>query len=589
MPAEELLRSIAKKTEESEYYTPIPDGYRLGQTKYIIITGSVMSGLGKGIFSASLGKLLGDSGFACSPIKFDGYLNVDAGTLNPYRHGEVFVLDDGTESDMDLGTYERFLDKNISKENYLTGGKIFTAVLGKERSGKYLGRDVQFIPHVTGEIKGFLRELALKTKADIVLVEVGGTVGDIENQYFIEAMSQLAYEEGRENTCFVNVTYVIKPEFLGEQKSKPAQMGIKALMELGIQPDIIACRSKNPVTQKVREKISIYSNVPLQNVVSVHDMESIYTVPTLLKEAQIDRIVCERLGLKNGKKAESKEWVQFVDNLTHPKREITIGMTGKYTGLRDSYASILMALEHAGAKTQTKISIRWIEVTEIETGKITVEEALKGLAGVIVPGGFGKRGTEGKIACIKYLRENKIPYLGLCFGFQMALIEFARNVCGLKDANSTEIEPDCKYQVIDILPEQKKIEGLGGNMRLGGRDVEIKKGTMAHKLYGSLKVRERFRHRYECNPEYIGTFEKKGIVFSGKAPDYPIMQILELPGHPFFVGTQFHPEFTSRPLSPNPLYVAFVEAAIRQGQMHGKNKGNSEKSAKVEAKLKKRV
>jgi CTP synthase len=564
MPADELLRSIAKKTEESEYYTPVPDGYRPGRTKYIIITGSVMSGLGKGIFSASLGKLLQDGGYACSPIKFDGYLNVDAGTLNPYRHGEVFVLDDGTESDMDLGTYERFLDQNISKENYLTGGKIFNSILNKERGGKYLGRDVQFIPHVTGEIKRFLRELALSRKADIVLVEVGGTVGDIENQYFIEAMRQLAYEEGRENACFVNVTYVIKPEFLGEQKSKPAQMGVKALMELGIQPDIIACRSATPVTQKVREKISIYSNVPLKNVVSIHDRESIYTVPTMLKEAHVDRIVCERLGLKNGRHPEPKQWRQFVRNITFPKREVTVGITGKYTGLRDSYASILMALEHAGAKFRTKINIKWIETTDIENGKLKVEDALSGVSGVIVPGGFGKRGTEGKIACIKYLREKKIPYLGLCFGFQMALIEFARDVCGLKDANSTEIEPDCKYQVIDILPEQKKIEGLGGNMRLGGRDVEVKKGTMAHKLYGSVRVRERFRHRYECNPEYIGMFEKNGIVFSGKAPEYPIMQILELKGHPFFLGTQFHPEFTSRPLRPNPCYVGFVEACIRQ-------------------------
>jgi len=567
MPSDEVFRDIAKKTEESEYYTLIPEGYEKGRTKYIIVTGSVMSGLGKGIFSASLGKLLGDSGFNCTPIKFDGYLNVDAGTLNPYRHGEVFVLDDGTESDMDLGTYERFLDKNITKNNYLTGGKIFTAILNKERSGKYLGRDVQFIPHVTGEIKKFLRDLAMKSKADVLLVEVGGTVGDIENQYFIEAMRQLAYEEGRENTCFVNVTYVIEPEFLGEQKSKPAQMGIKQLMQLGIQPDFVVCRSKTPVTTKVREKISVYSNVPIENVVSAHDRKTVYTVPTMLKEAKMDKIICKRLGLKNGKTPESKEWLEFVENLINPEHEITVGITGKYTGLRDSYASILTALEHARAKFKTKVNIKWIETTEIENGKLSVEEAMKDVDGVIVPGGFGKRGTEGKIACIKYLRENKIPYHGMCFGFQMAIIEFARNICGLRDANSTEIEPDCKYQVIDILPEQKKIEGLGGNMRLGGRNIDVKPGTFASKLYGERKsVRERFRHRFECNPEYIETFEKKGLVFSGKAPDYPIMQILELPGHPFFVGTQFHPEFTSRPLTPNPLYVGFVEAALKHNK-----------------------
>ncbi len=541
----------------------MPSGYKAGKTKYIIITGSVMSGLGKGIFSASLGKLLEDQGLVCSPIKFDGYLNVDAGTLNPYRHGEVFVLDDGLECDMDLGTYERFLDKNLTKDNYLTGGKIFTTILERERKGKYLGRDVQFIPHVTGEIKRFLRLLAMNSNADIVLIEVGGTVGDIENQYFIEAMRQLAYEEGKGNACFVNVTYVLEPRFLGEQKSKAAQLGIRRLMELGIQPDVIACRATNPVSEKVREKISIYSNVPIENVVSVHDMESIYLIPEHLHNAGLDKSILSLLNLKPKKKRDAREWNAMLENIKKPKREITIGITGKYTGLRDSYASIIKALEHAGAKTSSKVRIRWIETTEIENGKVAVADALKDLDGIIVPGGFGKRGAEGKIECIRYARENNLPYLGLCFGFQMAIIEFARNVCGLEDANSTELEPQCKHPVIDLLPEQKKIEGLGGNMRLGGRDVLVKEGTLAWQLYGKkTRIRERFRHRYECNPEYIETFEKNGIVFSGKAPKYPIMQILELPTHRFFLGTQYHPEFTSRPLKPNPCYLGFVEACL---------------------------
>jgi len=563
----EMLHSLAKKSAEHEFYTPVPEGYRAGKTKYVIVTGSVMSGLGKGIFSASLGKVLEDYGFVCSPIKFDGYLNFDAGTLNPYRHGEVFVLDDGTESDMDLGTYERMLDKNISADNYLTGGKIFAQVLERERRGKYLGRDVQFIPHVTGEIKRFLRRLAIKTKADIVMVEVGGTVGDIENQYFIEAMRQLAYEEGKENCCFVNVTYVLEPAFLGEQKSKAAQIGIKQLMELGIQPDIIACRASNPVSEKVREKISVYSNVPMDRVMSIHDRESIYTIPDMLYDAGIDKAVLGMLGLRKRAKLNRrklKEWHSFIRNILAPKKEILVGMTGKYTGLRDSYASILKSLEHAGAHAGAHVKIKWIETTDIEKGIVSVEDALTDVDGIIVPGGFGKRGTEGKIACVKYARENNIPYFGLCLGFQIALIEFARSVCKLKGANSTEMERAPKHPVVDVLPDQKRIEGLGANMRLGGKDVLVKKVTLAFRHYGNKTlIRERFRHRYECNPEYIGAFERHGLVFSGKAPKYPIMQILELPKHPFFVGVQFHPEFTSRPLRPNPLYLGFVKACVR--------------------------
>ncbi|MFH1409287.1 MAG: CTP synthase [Nanoarchaeota archaeon] len=541
----------------------MPEGYVPRKTKYIITTGTVMSGLGKGIFSSSLAQLLQARGLTVAPIKLEGYLNFDSGTLNPFRHGEVFVLDDGLECDMDLGTYERFLHLDLTKDNFMTAGKLFSTILDRERKGKYLGRDVQFIPHVTGEIKRVLRALALKKKADVVLVEIGGTVGDLENSYYLEAMRELNYEEGQGNVCFVTLTYILEPGFLGEQKSKAAQLGIKHLLSLGIQPHIIACRSENPVTEKVREKISIFSNVPLERVISSHDVKSIYHIPLALKAAKLDDEVIKMLNLKAG--ADSghiKKWEAFVNNILHPKDGITIGITGKYTGLRDSYASIIKALEHAGGHEAVKVNIKWIETTDVERGPASVAEAMKGLSGIIVPGGFGKRGTEGKIACIQYAREHNLPYLGLCLGFQMAVIEYARNVCGLEDANTTEVEPETKHPVIDILPEQKALESLGGTMRLGGHDVEIKKDTQAWELYGKKEtIRERFRHRYECNPDYLDRLKEKGLVFSGKAPKEQIMQILELPGHPFFIGTQFHPEFTSKPLTSHPLYDGFVKAA----------------------------
>jgi CTP synthase len=563
-----ILDDIAQKSQEHEFYTPIPEGYKTGKTKFIIIYGTVMSGIGKGIFSSSLAKLMQEKGLKVEAIKFDGYLNIDAGTLNPYRHGEVFVLDDGTECDMDLGTYERILHFNLSKDNYMTGGKIFSSVLDKERKGKYLGRDVQFIPHVTGEIKRFMRKLAIKSDADIIFMEVGGTVGDIENQYCIESIRELAYEEGQDNVCNVALTYVLEPQFLGEQKSKAAQQGIKLLHSNGIHPQIIACRSHNPVTEKVREKISIYSNVPMNNVVSLHDLDSIYNIPEHLRKTGIAGEIIEILELKDRvreKPEAEKEWNDFIRKLNNPKKTVKIGITGKYTGLRDSYASILKALEHAGAWNETDISISWIETTKLDKDPSMVEEYLKDLDGIIVPGGFGKRGSEGKINCIRYARENNIPYLGLCFGFQMAIIEFARTVCGLKDANSTELDPQAKHPVIDILPEQKDIDSLGGNMRLGGHDVLIEKETMAYELYNKKdKVRERFRHRFECNPDYIEALQKKGMVFSGYAKGKKIMQILEIPDHRFFVGVQFHPEYTSRPLDPNPLYIGFLKACIEK-------------------------
>jgi len=565
----DLLASTSDKSaEETEFFSAVPDGYKKGKTRYCFVFGTVMSGLGKGIFSSCLAKLMKDKGLKVAPIKLEGYLNIDSGTLNPLRHGEVFVLDDGMECDMDLGTYERMLDINLSKANFTTSGQIFRSILNKERHGDYLGRDVQMIPHVTGEVKLKLRQLAMQSDADMVFVEIGGTVGDLENAYYIEALRELAYEEGPNSCCFVALTYILEPKTLGEQKSKAAQLGIKQLMQLGIQPDIIACRAANPATEKVRQKISLYSNVPLNRVFSMHDSASIYTIPAMLRECGLDFEVArllkidDRINLRHERKAWAK-WCDFTDKIGTAKHNITVGITGKYTSVRDSYASIINALEHAGIGLGCNVDIKWIETTDITDNNVAGH--LADVDGIIVPGGFGTRGAEGKIACIKYARENNLPYLGLCFGFQLAVVEFARNVCGLKGVNTTEIDPNCNEPVIDILPEQKKIEGLGGNMRLGGRDVKLKPDTLAHKLFAKAdSVRMRFRHRYEVDPRYIELLEEHGMVFSGKAPDQPIMQILELPRNPFFMGTQAHPCLTSRPLKPQPMFVGLVAAATQK-------------------------
>ena len=566
--SKELLAKVGDVSTETEYFSPMPAGYRKGKCRYVIVMGTVMSGLGKGIFSSCLGKLLQDKGLKVSPIKLEGYLNIDSGTLNPFRHGEVFVLDDGMECDMDLGTYERMLDQDLTRANFSTSGQIYRSVLDKERHGDYLGRDVQMIPHVTGEVKLKLRQLAMESDADVVFVEIGGTAGDLENAFYIEAMRELAYEEGPESCCFVALTYILEPKALGEQKSKAAQLGMKQLMQMGIQPDIIACRCENPVSAQARQKMSVFGNVPFERVFSMPDSASIYMIPSMLRDCGLDFEVLKLLHIENRIKLrhERKEWAKwcdFTDKIGNEKYEVTIGITGKYTSERDSYASILNAIEHAGIRLGCKVKIRWIETTDITDDN--VKDYVEGVDGIIVPGGFGVRGMEGKIACVKYARENDLPYLGLCLGFQAAVIEFARNVCGMKDANSAEIEASCSESVIDILPEQKKIEGLGGNMRLGGREVKLKKDTLAWELFGKAdSVRMRFRHRYEVDPRYIEKLESGGLVFSGKAPEHPIMQILELPSHSYFVGTQAHPCLTSRPLRPQPMFVGLVASAMRR-------------------------
>ena len=568
MEGDSLLKATRDHSVDTEFYLPLPSGYKPGSTKYVVVVGTVMSGLGKGIFSSSLARCLQDKGLSVAPIKLEGYLNIDSGTLNPYRHGEVFVLDDGTECDMDLGTYERALDLDLTRLNFATSGQIYRRVLERERTGGYLGRDVQMIPHVTGEVKNRLRELAVGTRADVVFVEIGGTVGDVENAYYIEAMRQLAFEEGQRSVCFVALTYVLEPPSLGEQKSKAAQLGIRRLMETGIQPHIIACRASKPATRKVREKIALFSNVPPERVFSMHDCESVYQIPDMLRGAGCDAAVSNWLELQDRvddqtERAARQVWSDYVQRLRQTDRRVTIGITGKYTSVRDAYASIIKAFEHAGVRLDCKVNLRWVETSELTDDNVAA--ALEDLHGIVVPGAFGTRGAEGKIACIRHARTARLPCLGICYGFQMAVIEFARNVCGMTGANSTEIDTESRYPVINVLPEQKKIEGLGGTMRLGGFDINVSDDTLAQRMFGT-HARMRFRHRYEVDPRYVERLSNAGMVFSGKSPRAEIYNILELPQalHPYFIGTQAHPELTSRPLRPHPMFVGLVHAALKR-------------------------
>lgn len=516
-----------------------------------------MSGLGKGLLAASLAKLLSSSGYTVAPIKFDGYLNVDAGTINPYKHGEVYVLEDGTETDMDLGTYERFLNASLDSWSSLTGGQIFQTIIEKERRGEFLGQDIQFIPHVTNEIISWIRRK--DNIVDITLIEVGGTVGDIENAYFIEALRQLALTCDRSNVCWIHVTLIPVLEVVGEQKTKPTQASVKTLQGMGVQPDILLCRSEKPLNAKTRQKVAMFCNIAVSDVISGHDTSLIYEYPFQLLEEGILNSVFNKLQIGPKSVLTLSTWKHLVDKIKNPIGEVTIGVGGKYTNLKDAYVSITKALTHAGAHIAVKINPIFIETSE---SKENLDEKINLCDGIIVPGGFGYRGVEGKITLIKQIREESIPFLGICLGLQCAVIEFARNVCNLENANSTEFNPNTPHPVIDLLPSQRTVYRKGGTMRLGVYPVLISEGTLAHTIYGKNNIKERFRHRYEINPNYTSELLAKGFEFSGMSTDGSVVHIGELKNHQFFIGTQFHPEFSSRFEKPNPLFLALVENSL---------------------------
>ena len=526
--------------------------------KYIIVTGGVLSGLGKGITSSSAGLLLQCAGYKVTAVKMDPYLNVDAGTMNPYEHGEVFVMKDGAEVDLDLGNYERFLHCNLTSEHNITTGKVYKRVIEKERHGDYLGQTVQIIPHVVREIVDGMRKAAEDSKADVCMVEFGGTVGDIESMPFMEAGRLLSREEGKENVMYIHTTLVPVVGSVGEQKTKPTQHSIKELQGLGIRPDIIVGRSNDMLDEDIATKIAFFADIPREAVISAPDAQSIYDVPLMFLEQGLHELIEKRLGLKT-KKPDVTKWKDFAKRVSNGGEEIEIALIGKYTALKDSYISHKESLRYAGAVLGCRVKIRWIEAPDLEDSGSTKD--LEGVNGILVPGGFGNRGAEGKIMSAKWAREQNIPYLGVCFGFQLATIEFARNVLGLKGANSAELDPKSPHPVVNILPEQEGVDDMGATMRLGDHDVNLSKGK-ARKLYGKNTISERHRHRYEINPEYIEQIEAKGLKYTGRDISGRRMEILELEGHPYFVASQFHPEFKSRPDDPSPLHLGLVKAAL---------------------------
>lgn len=531
--------------------------------KFIFITGGVVSSLGKGITAASLGCLLKSRGVSVSILKLDPYINVDPGTMSPYQHGEVFVTDDGAETDLDLGHYERFIDVNLSKNNNVTTGKIYWSVITKERKGDYLGGTVQVIPHITNEIKERIHRVAKESQANVVIVEVGGTVGDIESLPFLEAIRQFKNDVGRDDVMYIHVTLM---PFIGaatELKTKPTQHSVKELRGIGIQPDVIVCRSEKPLSDELKAKIALFCDIRKEAVIPNLDAETIYEVPLLLEQAGLDEIVINRLNLKCTER-DLKEWREIVAKMKAPKHNVTIAIVGKYVALPDAYLSVAEALRHGGLPHDTQVQIKWIDSEQIEAKG--VEKVLGQVDGILVPGGFGNRGIEGKIEAIRWAREKKIPFLGICLGMQCAIIEYSRNVCGMAGANSSEFNPDTEYPVIDLLPEQKEIEDMGGTMRLGLDPVRIQPGCLAFQAYQQELIYERHRHRYEVNNEYLATLQDKGLKISGILPDRQLVEIIELPEHPWFVATQFHPEFKSRPNRPQPLFRDFVGAALKYSQ-----------------------
>lgn len=531
----------------------------LQMVKFIFITGGVLSSVGKGITTSSIGKMLQVRGYSVSAMKIDPYVNVDAGTMNPFMHGEVFVTEDGGETDLDLGHYERFLDINLSKASNITTGKVYASVIGKERRGEYLGQCVQIIPHVTDEIKRSIRSAAKDSGADVFLVEIGGTIGDIEGLPFLEAVRQMRLEEEPNDTLFVHVALVPILNSTNEQKSKPCQHSVQEMRRIGIQPDIIVARCRVPLEKDVRRKIALFGSVPIEAVYTSYDAECLYQVPMNLDRQGMGDYIAKRLQL-DGKAPDWSPWIGVVEEFIKASKPVKIAMCGKYTKLSDSYVSITEALKHAGAKLGARVSTSWIEATRFEEDPSSVEE-LGAYDGIMILPGFGSRGTEGKIRAIKYARVNRKPLLGICYGFQLAVVEYARNVIGLGGANTTEVDPGTPHPVIDLLPEQREIASLGGTMRLGSYRIIVEPGTLVHRLYRSEIVVERHRHRFEVNPRYWDILRENGMVFSGWSDDRKRVEFLELPEHPFFLGTQSHPEFKSRPGKPSMPYLGFISAA----------------------------
>ncbi|MBX2953540.1 MAG: CTP synthase [Leadbetterella sp.] len=539
----------------------MPLSGKKSKPKYIFVTGGVASSLGKGIIASSLAKLLQSRGFSVTIQKLDPYLNVDPGTLNPYEHGECYVTEDGAETDLDLGHYERFLNIPTSQANNVTTGRIYYNVLNKERKGDFLGKTVQVIPHITDEIKRHIRQLGESGAYDIIITEIGGCVGDIESLPFLEAVRQLKWELGENNMLTIHLTLVPYLKSAGELKTKPTQHSVKMLQESGIQPDIIVCRTEYPLPADIRRKIALFCNVELPSVIEAIDADSIYEVPVLMAQEKLDQRVLYMLDVYSATDSDMKKWNNFLKVLKNPENEVNIGLVGKYIELKDAYKSIVEAFIHAGVVNKCKVNLKWIHSEKIDPANVA--ELLNGLDGVLVAPGFGERGIEGKIATVQYVRENNIPFFGICLGMQMAVIEYARHVIGWEDAHSTEMEAATGHPVIDLMHDQQSVENKGGTMRLGAYTCKIQDKTLARSIYGKNKISERHRHRWEFNNAFKAEFEKSGLVLSGTNPDTGLVEIIELPTHPFFIGVQFHPELKSTVMNPHPLFAGFVKAALK--------------------------
>lgn len=527
--------------------------------KYIFVTGGVVSGLGKGITAASLGRLLKARGLRVTIQKFDPYINVDPGTMSPYQHGEVYVTDDGAETDLDLGHYERFIDENLNKNSNVTTGKIYWSIISKERKGDFLGGTVQVIPHITNEIKDRIYRVGKSDHTDVVITEVGGTVGDIESLPFLESIRQASTELGRENVMYIHVTLVPYLGLSGELKTKPTQHSVKELRSIGIQPDVIVCRTEKQLSKDLKDKIGLFCNLPGESVIQNMDAQILYEVPLMLEKEGLADIVCKRLGLSCGE-PDLKDWTEMVEKQKNFKECVNIALVGKYVELHDAYLSVVESLRHGGIANNAEVKVKWVNSENVDSDN--VENILKDIDGILVPGGFGDRGIEGKIFATEYARVNKIPYFGICLGMQMAVVEFARNVCGMKTAHSSEFSRTTEFPVIDLMPEQKDIDEMGGTMRLGVYPCKIDEGSRVFRIYNDELIYERHRHRYEVNNEFRNAIESKGMILSGLSPSERLVEIVELENHPWFVGVQFHPEFKSRPNRPHPLFRDFIRASL---------------------------